>query len=286
MNALQLLRQRPVNELDVYADLRYDYSRVEDETVRERLRQAAVQIKPRLKRAAEDLFVIGQELVTIKEYLGHGEWGEWLATEFGLSDRMARNFMNVAIRLGDKTEKFSVLPVSALYELAAPSTTPEVIEQVEGEIETGTVPSLTDIRTWKGVQRQQRVQILTAAIDEWLAQEAPEEEEAIQLLSALQAETTEVPAEVQSAIIEPTPKEIGLAIAQSLAQRLPQHAPEERAATDNTMPRNALDTNLRRALSLLEDGDQRTTYARLTDDDPHLAEAIHALQKALAALDR
>jgi len=286
MNALQLLRQRPVNEIDVYADLRYDYSRVEDETVRERLRQAAVQIKPRLKRAAEDLFVIGQELVTIKEYLGHGEWGEWLATEFGLSDRMARNFMNVAIRLGGKTEKFSVLPVSVLYELAAPSTAPEVIEQVEGEIETGTVPSLTDIRTWKGVQRQQRVQILTAAIDEWVAQEAPEEEEAIQLLSALQAETTEVPAEVQSAIIEPTPKELGLAIAQSLAQRLPQHTPEEQAVTDNEIPRDALDINLRRALSLLEDEDQRITYARLTNDDPHLAEAIDALQKALAALER
>jgi len=286
MNALQLLRQRPVNEIDVYADLRYDYSRVEDETVRERLRQAAVQIKPRLKRAAEDLFVIGQELVTIKEYLGHGEWGEWLATEFGLSDRMARNFMNVAIRLGGKTEKFSVLPVSVLYELAAPSTAPEVIEQVEGEIETGTVPSLTDIRTWKGVQRQQRVQILTAAIDEWVAQEAPEEEEAIQLLSALQAETTEMPAEVQSAIIEPTPKELGLAIAQSLAQRLPQHTPEEQAVTDNEIPRDALDINLRRALSLLEDEDQRITYARLTNDDPHLAEAIDALQKALAALER
>lgn len=284
MNALQLLRQRPVNEIDVYADLRYDYSRVEDETVRERLRQAAVQIKPRLKRAAEDLFVIGQELVTIKEYLGHGEWGEWLATEFGLSDRMARNFMNVAIRLGGKTEKFSVLPVSVLYELAAPSTAPEVIEQVEGEIETGAVPSLTDIRTWKEVQRQQRVQILTAAIDEWVAQEAAEEEEAIQLLSALQSETTEVPAEVQSAIIEPTPKEIGLAIAQSLAQRLSQHAPEEQAVTDNEMPKKALDTNLRRALSLLEDENQRIAYARLTNDDPHLAEAIDALQKALAAL--
>jgi hypothetical protein len=284
MNALQLLRQRPVNELDVYADLRYDYSRVEDETVRERLRQAAVQIKPRLKRAAEDLFVIGQELVTIKEYLGHGEWGEWLATEFGLSDRMARNFMNVAIRLGGKTEKFSVLPVSVLYELAAPSTAPEVIEQVEGEIETGAVPSLTDIRTWKEVQRQQRVQILTAAIDDWVAQEAAEEEEAIQLLSALQAETTEVPAAVQSAIIEPTPKEIGLAIAQSLAQRLSQHAPEEQAVTDNEMPKKALDTNLRRALSLLEDENQCIAYARLTNDDPHLAEAIDALQKALAAL--
>lgn len=228
--------------------------------------------------------MIGQELVTIKEYLGHGEWGEWLATEFGLSDRMARNFMNVAIRLGGKTEKFSVLPVSVLYELAAPSTAPEVIEQVEGEIETGTVPSLTDIRTWKEVQRQQRVQILTAAINDWVAQEAAEEAEAIQLLSALQSETTEVPAEVQSAIIEPTPKEIGLAIAQSLAQRLSQHAPEKQAVTDNKIPRDALDINLRRALSLLEDEDQRITYARLTNDDPHLAEAIDALQKALAAL--
>jgi|GEM_PF-3417516 len=286
MSTLQLLNQRPVNEIDAYSNLRYDYSRIEDESARERVRRAAVQIKPRLKRAAEDLFVIGQELVSIKEYLGHGEWGEWLATEFGLSDRMARNFMNVSLRLGSKTEKFSVLPVSALYELAAPSTSPEVIQQVEGKIEIGTLPSLTDIRAWKGVQRQQRLKTLTVAIDSWVDAQQLAGDETIQLLNSLQAEAIEVPSEVRESIIDPTSKEIGQAIEQSLTQR--QQLTERDTTTltpaEEITQTSELDTTLSQALALLQDEKNRSAYARLTGNDTHLAKAIQSLKRAMKAL--
>jgi hypothetical protein len=117
-------------------DLHYDYDQV-SETHRETVRRSALNIKPRLKRAAEDIFVIGQELQAVKDVLPHGQYTKWLDVEFGLSERMAQHFMNVRRRLGSKSEKFSVLPPSTLYLLAAPSTPDEAIETVEEQLGSG-----------------------------------------------------------------------------------------------------------------------------------------------------
>lgn len=117
-------------------DLYYDYSTVPEEH-REALRRSALTIKPRLKRAAEDLFVIGRELMAVKVRLPHGTYTNWLDVEFGLSDRMAQRFMNVSERLGPKSDKLSVLPPSTLYLLAAPSTPDEAIAKVEEQIING-----------------------------------------------------------------------------------------------------------------------------------------------------
>lgn len=117
-------------------DLYYDYSTVPEEH-REALRRSALTIKPRLKRAAEDLFVIGRELMAVKVRLPYGTYTNWLDVEFGLSDRMAQRFMNVSERLGPKSDKLSVLPPSTLYLLAAPSTPDEAIAKVEEQLING-----------------------------------------------------------------------------------------------------------------------------------------------------
>jgi hypothetical protein len=117
-------------------DLQYDYGRVV-EAHRESVRRAALVIKPRLKRAAEDIFVIGKELNAIKSMLAHGEYTHWLDIEFGLSDRMAQRFVNVYARLGTKSDNLSDLPPSTLYLLAAPSTPDEAIRAVEAQLDTG-----------------------------------------------------------------------------------------------------------------------------------------------------
>lgn len=117
-------------------DLHYDYSTVA-ETYREAVRRAALVIKPRLKRAAEDIFVIGKELNATKALLPHGEYTKWLDVEFGLSDRMAQRFVNVYERLGVKSDKLSDLPPSTLYLLAAPSTPDEAIQAVEQQLDAG-----------------------------------------------------------------------------------------------------------------------------------------------------
>ena len=117
-------------------DLYYDYERIPEQH-RDAVMRAAISIKPRLKRAAGDLFVIGRELRDIKSRLPHGEYTNWLDLEFGLSERMAQRFMNVHDRLGAKSDKLSVLPPSTLYLLAAPSTPDEAIQSIEGQLGRG-----------------------------------------------------------------------------------------------------------------------------------------------------
>ena len=118
------------------AELYYDYNQLPSEH-REAVRRSARIIKPLLKRTAEDIFIIGGELRAVKEMLPHGKYTEWLGVEFGLSERMAQHFVNVRERLGPKSEKFSVLPPSTLYLLAAPSTPDEAIAVVEERIDAG-----------------------------------------------------------------------------------------------------------------------------------------------------
>jgi hypothetical protein len=115
-------------------DLHYDYEQL-PEAHREQIKRSALTIKPRLKRAAEDIFVIGRELSAIKENFPHGEYGRWLDIEFGLSDRMAQRFVNVYARLGIKSDKLSDLPPSTLYMLSAKSTPDEAIQEIEKQIE-------------------------------------------------------------------------------------------------------------------------------------------------------
>lgn len=116
--------------------LAYDYSTVA-EVYREAVRRSALVIKPRLKRAAEDIFVIGKELNATKALLPHGEYTKWLDVEFGLSERMAQRFVNVYERLGVKSDIMSVLPPTTLYLLAAPSTPDEAIKAVEQQLDAG-----------------------------------------------------------------------------------------------------------------------------------------------------
>lgn len=107
----------------------FDYAGLDIET------QAFIKVKAkdihiRLKRAAADIVAVGQALIEVKARLDHGQFGDWLQSEFGMTDRHARNFMNVASRFGDKTETISDLPATVLYLLAAPSTPEEIVEQV------------------------------------------------------------------------------------------------------------------------------------------------------------
>ena len=141
------------------AELYYDYSQLPNEH-RDAVRRSARIIKPLLKRTAEDIFIIGGELRAVKEMLPHGRYTEWLEVEFGLSERMAQHFVNVRERLGPKSEKFSVLPPSTLYLLAAPSTPDEAIEIVEERIDKGDRLSVAHVQRTIAEQKK-RVRILT-----------------------------------------------------------------------------------------------------------------------------
>jgi len=109
----------------------FDYAELDVET-RIVVRQRTDEIKTLVRRSAQDIIDIGGKLIDVKETLGHGNFGGWLAAEFGWSESAAQKFMSVSARF--KSVNFTEMNIgaSALYLLAAPSTPePARIEAVE-----------------------------------------------------------------------------------------------------------------------------------------------------------
>lgn len=128
------------------ASLAYDYSRIPNPEDREALRSAALDIKPRLKRVVGDIVETGRQLLEVRDRCPHGQWGEWLGTEFDLSETMARNWMNSAERFAGKSANFADLPLSALYQLAAPSTPPAAVAAIEQRVIGGERVKLAEVK--------------------------------------------------------------------------------------------------------------------------------------------
>ncbi len=91
------------------------------------IQQRTEEIKQRLRRAAQDIWEVGQKLVEVRSWLKHGQFEAWLKVEFGWSHRTAYNFISVYETFQDSAN-FAVIDVaaSALYLLAAPSTPHDV----------------------------------------------------------------------------------------------------------------------------------------------------------------
>jgi hypothetical protein len=67
-----------------------------------------------------------------KQALPHGLFLPWIEAEFEMSQRAAYRFINVTERYGaGKLATVATLNVKAIYELAAPSTPPEVRDEID-----------------------------------------------------------------------------------------------------------------------------------------------------------
>ena len=110
--------------------------------------QATERIKLRLKRTAEDIIAIGQDLILIKAELGHGQFLSWIEHHFEMTRYTAHNFMSVAERFGSNVEIFHISP-SIIYELATPSTPDSVIEEVTAKVESGETVSVKEVKELK-----------------------------------------------------------------------------------------------------------------------------------------
>src|SRR6266516_3590376 len=123
----------------------FDYSALDTDT-RTFVQERAQAIHARLKRTAEDIIAIGQDLIDVKQDLDHGQFESWLKTEFDMSYDTALNFMQVAKKFGDRPElkngNFPFLSVSVLYALAAPSTPDTVIDMVKAGKIPPTIPAI------------------------------------------------------------------------------------------------------------------------------------------------
>ncbi|MFG1418917.1 hypothetical protein V5F38_12195 [Xanthobacter sp. V0B-10] len=73
----------------------------------------------------------------------------WIAAEFGMSRSTANKLMNVADVYGGKSVSLTQIGTEALYELAAPSTPPEVRDQVEALVIDGQKVTAADVKRLK-----------------------------------------------------------------------------------------------------------------------------------------
>lgn len=123
----------------------FDYTQLDTET-RAIVQQETDELKAIVKRSAQDIIIIGQKLIRVKETLPHGEFGKWLDSEFGWTDRTAQNFMRVYQMF--KNENFSDLNFapSALYLLAAPSTPEEARTEILQRAENGEAILYTQVK--------------------------------------------------------------------------------------------------------------------------------------------
>jgi len=110
--------------------------------------QATERIKLRLKRTAEDIISIGQDLILIKAELGHGNFDKWIELHFEMKRRSAYVFINAAERFGSKVQLLHISP-TVLYELAAPSTSDEVVQLVTEKVEAGETVSVKEVKELK-----------------------------------------------------------------------------------------------------------------------------------------
>jgi len=129
--------KQPKGELVVVSQ-GFDYAPLEAQ-VAERVRSSAEKLRSTVQKTIEDIIVVGQELLAVKESVGHGHFGAWVRAEFGWTERTAQNFMSVAERFGANPKLISDLTIqpTAAYLLAAPSAPDEARQQAIERAEAG-----------------------------------------------------------------------------------------------------------------------------------------------------
>src|SRR5436305_759129 len=103
----------------------FDYAGYDPE-VADSLRDTADRIRA---RGRDQIAAIGKALVDVKEKVGHGNWGAWLASEFSMSVSTANRYMRGAKFVEDNfaDDKFvneTNLTANVLSLISAKSTPP------------------------------------------------------------------------------------------------------------------------------------------------------------------
>jgi hypothetical protein len=123
----------------------FDYQ-ILDSQPRSLVQQKTAEIRKRLKRSAQDIWEIGQKLVEVREQLNHGQFEAWIKAEFGWSRRTAYNFISVYEAFNQRSNFEQInIATSALYLLAAPSTSEKVRKEFVQKAEAGELITHKDV---------------------------------------------------------------------------------------------------------------------------------------------
>lgn len=86
----------------------------------EELKESGIRIRGYLVKGAELIFLAGEELSRVKDRLEHGEWLQWLADEFPLSERTAQRYISAYKRFKSEFDRLSAAPLEILEESDIP----------------------------------------------------------------------------------------------------------------------------------------------------------------------
>jgi hypothetical protein len=118
----------------------FDYGALESDKA-QIIRAVAMEIKSSTGRQLKEIIATGAALMRVKDVIPHGEFGKWLATEFGWSERTAQNYMRVADEFGENPQRVADLPLRCVYLISATSTPESARDQVLELIKNGDRPT-------------------------------------------------------------------------------------------------------------------------------------------------
>ena len=99
--------------------------------------ETAERIRVRHNQQITAIIETGRELLALKEQFGDDEFNIWVKAHSGMTERMARKYMRVAVDFGDKIEVVSDLPTAILFKLSERSTPMSVRQIVLTYLEAG-----------------------------------------------------------------------------------------------------------------------------------------------------
>ncbi len=106
----------------------FDYDSLDSET-RIVVKQKTSEIKKLIRKTAQTVWEIGENLSEVKACLQHGQFESWLNAEFEWSSRTAQRFLQVYERFKNDNLADLKISASAIYEMASPST-PDTLTKV------------------------------------------------------------------------------------------------------------------------------------------------------------
>jgi hypothetical protein len=111
------------------------------------LKAAATEIRRLHRQSFDNIIDAGNKLLSARERLNHGQFGDWIATEFGWTDRTARRYMLAAKWVSGKSDIVSGLELTAIYLLSSPSTPAAVGDDVVDRLHHGEHLTLPQIKS-------------------------------------------------------------------------------------------------------------------------------------------
>jgi hypothetical protein len=109
------------------------------------LRTEARRIREMVITTTTAIIEIGRALISVKQSLEHGQFGEWVEAECGFGLRTAENYIRASQFAEGKTKYVSLLNPATVYRLAAKSAPPEIVQTVLDRAANGEIIADGDV---------------------------------------------------------------------------------------------------------------------------------------------